>query len=194
MFCGGNVVINGKKLNIPPGKSFSMINGKIYVDGVEFKEATTEIESSPSKKIELKFENCHIQTFTTSSSEPTYITSSIISNVSSTNGDVDISGDISGYASTTNGDIRCHDIKTYASTVNGNIYSEVKLPQSKKRTARSGTSYSSIHIGNVYTSSSSSSSSSGRASKRHQKASDHDVKPPLKASEKVKMPTVEDLD
>lgn len=193
---GGNITVNGKKINIPKGKAFSFVNGKIYVDGVEFKEGSEEIEKCTSKQVELKFENCHIQTFTSSSSETTYITSSTISHVSSTNGDIDISGNILGYASTTNGDIKCHDIMAYASTVNGDIKTEVKLPKSKKRTARSGMSFSSIHVGNVYTSSSSSSSSSSskRPAKKQQKPSDHDVKKPLKASEKIQMPTVKDLD
>lgn len=192
---GGNITVNGKKINIPKGKSFSFVNGKIYVDGVEFKEGSEEIEKCTSKQVELKFENCHIQTFTSSSSETTYITSSTVSHISTTNGDIDISGNILGYASTTNGDIKCHDIMAYASTVNGDIKTEVKLPKSKKRTTRHDPSYSSIHIGNVYTSSSSSSSSSSkRPSKKQQKTSDHDDKKPLKASEKVQMPTVKDLD
>lgn len=59
----GTVSINGKTVTIPDGKSVSIVNNKIFVDGVEFKtdkgtvEGLTIIVQGNVEKLEVKSDN-----------------------------------------------------------------------------------------------------------------------------------------
>lgn len=109
-----NISIGGKTIKVS-GKSVSVINGKVIVDGKEITDlsnsgipAITIIVEGNTNSIEVDVAN-------------TVTVHGNAEKVSSVSGDIHISGHISGTVSSVSGDILAKEIKGNVSTVSGDI-------------------------------------------------------------------------
>lgn len=123
---GSSMVINGKSYIIPPGSSVSVINGKLLVNGIEYKE--DGISEQDLKRGDLQFNNCTFETFVSSGFQPISIShSEIKKKVSSVSGTIHITGDVGGDVSSVSGTVNIHgDISGDVSTVSGRVSGDSK--------------------------------------------------------------------
>lgn len=123
----GLIVINGVSYH---GKSVSVINGKVIIDGVE--QPST---SKNDKKISISIEG-NIDSLSVDECESLIQTGSVkdlhtlsgdvrvngdVGSISSTSGDVEVSGNINGPVSTMSGDVDAKQIHGKVNTLSGDI-------------------------------------------------------------------------
>lgn len=109
-----NVKLNGKTYNIPSCSSISIVNGTLYVDGKVFDEE--EKREVVHITVVVNGDAGNIEFFNGSA---TVHGSS--KQIKTTNGDVNIGGDVVGDVKTTNGNVSSKTISGKVSTVNGNV-------------------------------------------------------------------------
>ena len=102
--------INGKKYQ---GNNLTIINGKIFIDGVE---QTAETEG---KEINITVHG-NIETLKVDSANKVTVIGQV-DTLSTVSGDIDTAGDIFGSVSTVSGDIECGNIGGSVSTISGDI-------------------------------------------------------------------------
>ena len=107
--CNGKVIVDGKKINIDD----KIINIKIDAD-------IDKLEVDYCEKIEV---NGNVGDIKTTSGD-VKISKSVFDNVKTTSGDIKIGGDINGSVQTVSGDVEAKDIYGSVKTISGDIDAE----------------------------------------------------------------------
>lgn len=123
----GLIVINGVSYH---GKSVSVINGKVIIDGVE-QPSTSKNDKKISISIEgnidsLSVDECESLIQTGSVKDLHILSGDVrvngdVGSISSTSGDVEVSGNINGPVSTMSGDVDAKQIHGKVNTLSGDI-------------------------------------------------------------------------
>lgn len=104
---GSTMNINGRQFSCPAGSSMSIVNGRVYVDGKEWKDgspASKELEIASKIEVHLyPTEKCPIHSVQTVSAP--VIVHGNAGDVSTTDGGVNIKGNVTGRVTTTDGSI-----------------------------------------------------------------------------------------
>lgn len=110
-----NVVSDGKTVVISgSGRNVSIINGRVFIDGVEMKSDEKVIY----RDVVINGDPKSVMT----QSGSIRVNGNVTGDVSSTSGDVEISGSVEGNVHTTSGDVRVRGgIQGSVSTVSGDI-------------------------------------------------------------------------
>lgn len=111
------VIINGRSYNIKG--SFSIINGRIVIDGKAMSEKELEELSQNTKVINISIDG-NLEKLDVDCCETIHVNGNV-GKIKTTSGDIDIDGDVSGDVQTVSGDIDCGNIGGDASTVSGDI-------------------------------------------------------------------------
>ncbi len=103
------VIMNGREYS---GRSVTILNNRVFVDGVETTPDAKEINISVKGDLDNLSVDC---------CKELNVSSSVISKIITTSGDVTVSkGEISSIT-TTSGDVRCKDVIGDVRTVSGNV-------------------------------------------------------------------------
>lgn len=103
------IKINGK--SFPSGNNISIVNGVVYIDGKKAESNEKVINIIVDGSInKLEVDMCD-----------TISVNGNCNTVSTTNGDISVSGDVLKNVSTTNGDVDCGNVGGKIKTTNGDI-------------------------------------------------------------------------
>ena len=108
------VTINGKTYTAPDNCVVSVKNNKVYFNG----KPAVDFNDWKEKNIKITMEG-DIHDVALDCGD--IVVNCNCNNVSNTNGDIKIKGDVSGNVSNTNGDISCKEIRGNATTTCGDI-------------------------------------------------------------------------
>jgi autotransporter translocation and assembly factor TamB len=101
--------ING--MSISASGNLSVINGKVFVNGVDVTPESKEINIVVTGNVEeLKVDACSKVSITGE-----------VGNIKTQSGDVDISGNVGGSVQTMSGDVDCGNISGSVSTMSGDV-------------------------------------------------------------------------
>ena len=107
-----SIQINGKTFS---GNSVSIINGEVIIDG----KKQTNLSDFEEKIINVTI-NGNVESVSTSNGDIT-ISGVVKNNVKNVNGSIDIGGDVSSSITSTNGNVTCNNVSGDIDTTNGNI-------------------------------------------------------------------------
>ena len=118
------IIING---NIHIGKSISVMNGKVIIDGKDMTPDSKVISISVEGDIgRLEVEYCNnlqvvgtVNAFSTSSSDVKI--KGNVGDIQTSSGDVEIEGNVEGSIQTSSGDVECNNVAGSVSTRSGDI-------------------------------------------------------------------------
>lgn len=107
-----SVSVNGKPIRVPSGKSISVVNNQVYIDGVVYPldgvfKLTIIVEGDSG---EIKINNGTVK-----------VQGSVNGAVNTGNGTVTVYGDVKGDVSSRNGDIKCRNVAGRVESHNGTI-------------------------------------------------------------------------
>ena len=114
-----SMMVDGVRYNLPPCKSMSIVNGKVYLDGKEYKPT-----GLPETSTKIEFHNCTFESVDVKDIGLIEIKESSVGPIRASAGNVTVHGDVSGSVTTSAGNVKCADIGGNVVVSAGNVTAE----------------------------------------------------------------------